>query len=76
MARRCAITGKSRLVGNKVSHSNIKSKKVQQANLQEKRFYSSEEGRFIRLRISMRGVRIINKYGFDDARRRFGDGLQ
>lgn len=74
MARPCAITGKHRLIGNKVSHSNIKSKKVQRANLQEKRFFLASEGRWLRLCVSMRGVRIINKYGIEEALRRFAAG--
>lgn len=63
MARICEITGKTYMKGNKVSHSNKKSKRVFNPNLQVKRFYIPEEDRFITLKISTSGMRTINKNG-------------
>ncbi len=59
MSRVCDITGKRRLVGNKVSHSNRKSKKYQQPNLQWKRIWVPELGRYVRLRLSTRALRTL-----------------
>ncbi len=63
MSRVCQITGKSRLVGHNVSHSNIKTKRVFAPNLQTKRFWLEEEKRFITLKVSAAGIRTINKKG-------------
>ena len=64
MARRCSLTGKTPLVGNNVSHSQRKVKRVQKPNLKSKRIYVSELGRFVRVKISTRALRTINKKGF------------
>ena len=63
MSRACAISGKCRMVGNNVSHSHRKSKRVQQPNLIKKRIYIPEEGRTITVRMSARALRTINKKG-------------
>jgi len=63
MSRVCEITGKAVIVGNKVSHSNIKTKRRFYPNLQTKKFFIPEENRFITLRVSARGIRTINKNG-------------
>jgi large subunit ribosomal protein L28 len=63
MSRRCQVTGKQPLVGNKVSHSNRKAKRRYEPNLRYKRFWLEDEGRWIRLRVSARGMRIIDKRG-------------
>ncbi|MCB0397564.1 MAG: 50S ribosomal protein L28 [Flavobacteriales bacterium] len=63
MARVCEITGKKVMVGNKVSHSNIKTKRTFHPNLQVKKFFVPEEGRWITLKVSAHGLRIINKKG-------------
>ena len=59
----CQITGKRALTGNNVSHSNKKSKRRFDINLQKKRFYIPEEDRWITLRVSAAGIRNINKNG-------------
>ncbi len=59
MARVCDITGKRRLVGNSVSHSNRKTKRIQQPNLQWKRIWVPEIGRYVRLRLSTRALRTL-----------------
>lgn len=63
MARRCDLTGKRRLVGNKVSHSNIKTKMTQRPNLQTKRVYDPVSGETIKLRLSTRAIRTLDKIG-------------
>ncbi len=63
MARVCDLTGKRRLVGNKVSHSNIKTKMTQQPNLQTKRIYDPETGTTVRLKLSTRAIRTLDKVG-------------
>ena len=63
MSRICQITGKKVIVGNSVSHSNIKTKRRFYPNLQTKRFFIPEENRFITLRVSAQGLRTINKKG-------------
>jgi large subunit ribosomal protein L28 len=63
MSRICMITGKKMIVGNKVSHSNIKSKRRFYPNLQEKKFFIPEENRWIRIKVSAAGMRTIDKKG-------------
>jgi len=53
--------------GNNVSHSNAKTKRVFDVNLQEKKFYLAEEDRWITLRVSANGIRTINKKGLAQA---------
>lgn len=60
---KCSITGKKPLVGNKVSHSHRKTKMRQQPNVQTKRFWDEEEGRWVRMRVSTRAIRTITKKG-------------
>ena len=63
MSRVCKVTGKRPLVGNKVSHSNHKTKRRLEVNLRNKRFWLEEESRWIRLRLSARAMRLIDKVG-------------
>jgi large subunit ribosomal protein L28 len=63
MARVCQITGKMPIGGNKVSHSNIKTKRRFLPNLQKKRFYLAEEDKWITLKLSTEAIRTINKNG-------------
>jgi large subunit ribosomal protein L28 len=63
MSRICQITGKATMVGNNVSHSNRKSKRRFYPNLQEKKFFVPEENRWVRLKVSTSGLKIINKRG-------------
>ena len=64
MARVCSLTGKKPLVGNHVSHSQRKVKRVQKPNLKKKRIYVPELGRFVRVKLSVRALRTVNKKGF------------
>ncbi len=63
MARVCQVTGKKPLTGNSVSHSNIKTKRRFLPNLQTKRFFFTEENRWITLKLTTEGIRTINKNG-------------
>jgi len=63
MARVCQVTGKVPIGGNKVSHSNIKTKRRFLPNLQKKRFYLAEEDKWITLKVSTEAIRTINKKG-------------
>ncbi len=63
MSRICEITGKGSMKGNKVSHSNRKSKRLFSPNLQTKTFYIPEEDREITLKVSAAGLRTISKKG-------------
>lgn len=59
----CQVTGKRPMVGNNVSHANNKTKRRFLPNLQVHRFWVEEENRFVRLRVSAKGMRIIDKVG-------------
>ena len=63
MARVCDLTGKRRMVGNKVSHANNRTKMTQRPNLQTKRVYDPETGQTIKLRLSTRAIRTLDKVG-------------
>lgn len=63
MSRICHITGKVPVTGNKVSHSNIKTKRRFLPNLQTKRYFLAEEDKWITLKLSTEGIRTINKNG-------------
>jgi large subunit ribosomal protein L28 len=63
MARICEITGKVAIKGNSVSHSNKKSKRWFNPNIQTKSFFVEEENRDITLKVSAEGLRHINKKG-------------
>lgn len=63
MSRKCKLTNKKPLVGNKVSHANNRTKMRQQPNLQKKRIYISEEDRWVRVKLSARALRTVSKKG-------------
>lgn len=65
MSRICQITGKRPRVGHTVSHANNKTKRRFDINLHEKRFWLEEQKRFIKLRVSTRGMRTIDKLGLE-----------
>ena len=65
MSKVCIVTGKRPIVGNNVSHSNIKTMRRFEPNLQHKRFWLESEKRFIRIRLSTKGMRIIDKLGVE-----------
>jgi large subunit ribosomal protein L28 len=63
MSRVCEITGKKAIVGNKVSHSNTKTKRKFNVNLKVKKFFLPEEDKWVTLRISTSALKTINKNG-------------
>jgi len=65
MARVCQVTGKKPMVGNNVSHANNKTKRRFLPNLQYRRLWVESENRWISLRISNAGLRLIDKRGID-----------
>lgn len=63
MARVCQVTGKHTIAGNHVSKAHNKVKRVFKPNIQKKRFFFPEEDRWITLKISAKGMKIITKRG-------------
>jgi large subunit ribosomal protein L28 len=66
MSRVCQVTGKRPVSGNNVSHSHIKTKRRFLPNLHTRRFWVESENRWVRLRVSSKGLRIIDKKGIDN----------
>jgi large subunit ribosomal protein L28 len=64
MARVCQVTGKRPITGNKVSHSNIKTRRRFLPNLQTKRFFLAEEDKWVTLKLSTEAIRTIAKKWF------------
>ncbi len=63
MARVCDLTGKRRLVGNKVSHAKNRTKMTQKPNIQTKRVFDPESGETIKLKLSTSAIRTLDKIG-------------
>ncbi|MBT8446975.1 MAG: 50S ribosomal protein L28 [Gammaproteobacteria bacterium] len=76
MSRVCQVTGKRPVAGNNVSHAHNKTRRRFIPNLHSRRFWVESENRWVRLRVSSKGVRIIDKLGIDtvlaDIRKRGG----
>ena len=60
MAQVCVVTGKKPMSGNNVSHANNKTRRVFNLNLHDKRFWVETENRWVKLRVSAKGIKIIN----------------
>lgn len=69
MAKVCQVTGKRPMSGNNVSHANNKTRRRFEPNLHWKRFWVESENRWVRLRVSAKGIKIINKVGIDQVMR-------
>lgn len=65
MSRVCQVTGKGPMVGHTVSHANNKTKRRFLPNLHYHRFWVPSENRFVRLRVSQQGMRLVDKYGIE-----------
>lgn len=65
MSRVCQVTGKGPVTGNNISHANNKTRRRFLPNLQHHRFWVESENRFVRLRLTAKGMRIIDKRGID-----------
>jgi len=65
MSRVCQVTGKRPMAGNNVSHANNKTRRRFLPNLQTHRIWVESENRWVKLRVSCKGLRIIDKKGID-----------
>lgn len=65
MARQCQVTGKRAYTGNNVSHANNKSRRRWLPNLHERRFWVPTEKRWVKLRVSRKALRTIDKKGIE-----------
>lgn len=65
MSRICQITGKRPQIGNNVSHANNKTRRRFLPNLHHRKFWVESESRWVRLRISNEGLKLIDKHGID-----------
>lgn len=65
MSRVCMVTGKRPVTGNNVSHANNKTRRRFTPNLHTHRFWVESEKRFVKLRLTSKGMRIIDKVGID-----------
>lgn len=65
MAKVCIVTGKRPVAGNNVSHAKNRTRRRFLPNLQSHRFWVESENRFVKLRLSTKGMRIIDKKGID-----------
>jgi len=65
MSRVCQVTGKGPMSGNNVSHAHNKTRRRFLPNLHSHRFWVESEKRFVKLRVSCHGMRIIDKKGID-----------
>ncbi len=65
MSRVCQVTGKRPTTGNNVSHAHNKTRRRFLPNLQTHRFWVESEKRFVKLRVSAKGMRVIDKKGID-----------
>ena len=65
MSRVCMVTGKKPVTGNNVSHANNRTRRRFSPNIHSHRFWVESEKRFVKLRLSTKGMRIIVKLGID-----------
>jgi large subunit ribosomal protein L28 len=69
MSKICQVTGKKAMTGNNVSHSKRRTKRKFHPNLFEKKFYFPEEDRWVSLKVSAAGIRLISKKGLSSVLR-------
>ena len=65
MSRKCQVTGKQPMSGNNVSHAHNKTRRRFLPNVHDHRFWLEGENRFVKLRVSAKGMRIIDKLGIE-----------
>jgi len=65
MSRECQVTGKKPVSGNNVSHAHNKTRRRFLPNVHDHRFWLESENRFVKLRVSAKGMRIIDKKGIE-----------
>ncbi|MBT8114039.1 MAG: 50S ribosomal protein L28 [Arenicella sp.] len=66
MSRVCQVTGKATVFGNNVSHAKNRTRRTFVPNLHHRKFWVESENRWVRLRVSSKGIRIIDKKGIDE----------
>ena len=66
MSRVCQVTGKPPIAGNNVSHAHNKTRRRFMPNIQSHRFWVESENKWVKLRVSSKGMRIIDKKGIDE----------
>ncbi len=71
MSKICELTGKKSMIGNRVSHANNKKKRRFNINLCKKRFFLTQEKKWIKLKICVSTVKLINKIGIEKVLKRF-----
>lgn len=76
MARRCQISGKETRAGNNVSHSHRKTRRTFKPNLVVRSIYIEDENRWVKLKISMRMLRALNKRGVKSLMKKHGQDLR
>ena len=65
MSRVCQVTGKRPMYGNNVSHAKNRTRRRFEPNLHTHRFWVESENRFVKIRLSNKGLRIVDKLGID-----------
>ncbi len=65
MSKVCQVTGKRPVAGNNVSHAHNKTRRRFVPNIHDHKFWLESENRFVKLRVSAKGMRIIDKKGID-----------
>jgi large subunit ribosomal protein L28 len=65
LAMECPVTGIKTRFGNRVSHANNKTRRTWEPNMQSKRIWVPNENRFVRLRLSAQGIKMIDKIGIE-----------
>jgi large subunit ribosomal protein L28 len=65
MSRNCQVTGAVPSFGNSVSHSHRRTKRRWNVNIQSKRYWVPSQGRLVKLRVSARGIKVIDQRGIE-----------
>ncbi|GAA4918110.1 LSU ribosomal protein L28P [Actinomycetospora succinea] len=65
MARRCQVTGRSPGTGRNVSHSHVRTPRRFGVNVQDRRYWAPSLGRHVRLRLSAKGIKVVDRDGID-----------
>ena len=66
MSKVCQVTGKKPLKGNNVSHAKNRSRRTFEPNLHKHKFWIESEKRYVKLTVSAKGMRIIDKKGISE----------
>ena len=75
MARRCQISGKQTSAGNTISHSHRKSRRVFKPNLVVRKVFLADENRWVKLKMSTRMLRTLDKVGVKTLMKKYGQSL-